>query len=274
MNTNIPAVKSVDSLSSKRIKTLSAKNPVFGLLLAISITLIFWLVGTLQGYNLLSLMCLALTSWLAIENGGNDVSKGIAPLVASKSATVKSAILFGTLLTVLGSMASLLLASKVLQLFTSGLIQSKFTLEPGMVLAIAGGTALWVAVATLISMPVSTTHALIGSVVAVGSFAFGIQGVLWGTLFDKVVLPLLVAPFLGLISSWIVLKIISIFPLPQSLFRISTWFTSGGICFVRAVNDTPKIVAIASLSMITTHKISYIGNFYANHYFYGSGKLF
>ncbi|AJY78033.1 inorganic phosphate transporter [Paenibacillus beijingensis] len=226
-------------------------NPLSGLVITAVITLILYVVGSLHGLSATSVICLALSAWLAFENGGNDVSKGIAPLVSSKIAGEKTALVFGTVITFIGSWASLTIAKKVMSLFTSGIISPDYQISVGMVLAIAGGAAAWVCIATRFSMPVSTTHALIGAIVAVGVFEFGVSGVLWSNIGMKVVGPLLFSPVVGLIATFVIVSIIRFIKIPDGFSRISTWFTCGGICFVRSVNDTPKIVAIASLATLS-----------------------
>lgn len=226
-------------------------NPLSGLVITAAMTLIFFVAGSLNGLSVTSVICLILGAWLAFENGGNDVSKGIAPLVSAKIASEKTGLVFGTVITFIGSWASLYMAKKVMSLFTSGIISPDFPITAGMVLAIAGGSAAWVCIATRFSMPVSTTHALIGSIVAVGVFQFGFAGVLWNNIGIKVVGPLLFSPLLGLIATFVIVSIIKFIKIPDGFSRVSTWFTCGGICFVRSVNDTPKIVAIASLATVS-----------------------
>jgi len=45
----------------------------------------------------------------------------------------------------------------------------------------------------------STTHAVVGSVAGVYSFSLGFSGISWGAVGGRIVLPLLVSPFLALI---------------------------------------------------------------------------
>jgi phosphate/sulfate permease len=211
----------------------------------------FGAAGALSGYTLVPMLALGLAVWLAVENGGNDVSKGVAPLVAARLAGERRALAFGTLLTVAGSVMSLFVASGVLKLFTAGLIAPQLAITGPMILAMAAGAALCVALATWLSLPVSTTHAIVGAVVAVGALAYGLAGVSWDTLGGKVVLPLLFSPVAGLAIAWLATVALYRVGVPSSANAVITWFSSGAICFVRAVNDTPKIVAIASLAALS-----------------------
>lgn len=229
------------------------KNPLSGLVIAIMVTLPFILFGSFKGFSLQSIAGIILIAWLAAENGGNDVSKGIAPLVASGTKDI-TALIYGSIVTAVGSMVSIFFSVKLLKLFTEGLIQSNFTVTSMLALAMVTGATLWVALATRFSLPVSTTHAIIGSVIFVGCIAFGFSSVMWSNLGNKVVLPLLLSPVLGLSISWILTFFINRISLPDKAGKFITWISSGAICFVRSVNDTPKIVALSALvAMITIH---------------------
>ncbi len=145
--------------------------------------------------SVLALACGVLVAYL---NGANDVSKGIATLVGSGVTNYKRAILWGAVWTGAGGLASSVLSQAMIGTFGAGLLRegSKPTLA-GALAALLGAAAC-VGIATLRGLPVSTTHAIVGSVAGVYSFSLGIGGVNWGTLGGKIVFPLLVSPFFAL----------------------------------------------------------------------------
>ncbi|OBZ61456.1 phosphate transporter, partial [Bacillus cereus] len=53
-------------------------NPLTGLVLACVITMAFYALGIFPSYSFMSFIGLSIVAWLAVENGGNDVSKGVA----------------------------------------------------------------------------------------------------------------------------------------------------------------------------------------------------
>ena len=87
----------------------------------------------------MSFIGLSIVAWLAVENGGNDVSKGVAPLVALEIATEKTALLYGSIMTAIGGGLSVFFASKILKLFTEGLMNSSYQLSATMALAMVLG---------------------------------------------------------------------------------------------------------------------------------------
>jgi PiT family inorganic phosphate transporter len=86
----------------------------------------------------------------------------------------------------------------MIQTFGKGLFASG--VHPTLVAAVAtiAGAALWVAIATWKGLPVSTTHAIVGSIAGVAVVAYGVTGVNWTGLAAKVALPLLLSPLLSL----------------------------------------------------------------------------
>ena len=69
------------------------------------------------------------------------------------------------------------------------------TLAIGM-LAVLLGASTWVMIATWKGMPISTTHAIIGSLVGIGIVFSGLNGVNWRGIIN-IVLSWLISPFVG-----------------------------------------------------------------------------
>src|SRR4051794_1750897 len=109
---------------------------------------------------------------LAFANGTNDVSKTIATLVGSGITNYQTAIVWGTVWTVFGACASMVAASAMVKTFSSGLIVSGTAIPATLALAVLTGAMIWVLIASRTSLPVSTTHALMGAIVGSGLAAF------------------------------------------------------------------------------------------------------
>lgn len=135
---------------------------------------------------------------LAYSNGSNDVSKGIATLVGSGVASYRRAMLWGTLWTGAGGIAAAFLSHAMIQTFGSSLLARGIHPSFAAAFAIIAGATLWVAIATIKRLPVSTTHAIVGAVAGVASLAYGTGGVNWSSLVGKIALPLLLSP----VAAW------------------------------------------------------------------------
>ncbi|MGH9192806.1 MAG: inorganic phosphate transporter [Acidimicrobiales bacterium] len=86
-----------------------------------------------------------------------------------------------------GSVVSVHLAAGLTKLFATGIVTADPT--PAFALSVLVGATAWVALATVTRLPVSTTHALIGSLVGAG-LVLGPATIAWASLTTRVVVPL------------------------------------------------------------------------------------
>ncbi|MHB1845616.1 MAG: inorganic phosphate transporter [Deltaproteobacteria bacterium] len=143
-------------------------------------------------------LVIAIGAGLAFANGSNDVSKGIATLVGTGVASHSRAIAWGALWTGVGGLLGARFAGAMLETFGSGLFAPGITPAFTAALAALVGAAGWLLFASRTGLPVSTTHALVGSVVGVATLAGGVASVRWGSLGAKVLLPLALSPLAAL----------------------------------------------------------------------------
>lgn len=144
--------------------------------------------------------------FIAYVNGANDVSKGIATLVGSGITTYKRAILWGAIWTGIGGLAGALLAGAMVETFGKGLLVSGVIPTLAATVATIIGAGAWIAIATRTGLPVSTTHAIVGSIAGVGTMAYGLDGFNWVALGSKAALPLLLSPIVALLVTVALLK--------------------------------------------------------------------
>jgi PiT family inorganic phosphate transporter len=137
--------------------------------------------------------------FLAYANGANDNFKSVATLHGSGAANYRTALLWASLATALGSLAALKLSHGLAASFSGkGLVPANIAVQTHFALAVLLAAALTVMLATRFGLPVSTTHALTGALVGAGIVAssHGIDvSKLGGTFF----VPLLVSPALAVI---------------------------------------------------------------------------
>lgn len=154
-------------------------------------------MGNAEEYVLTLTLVLLVGLLLAYANGANDNFKGVATLFGSGTASYRLSLLWATTTTALGSVTALMLAGELLTAFSgSGLVPAGIASAPGFGLSVALAAASTVLLATSLSFPISTTHALIGALVGAG-FVASPQGVHGSTLANSFVLPLLTSPFIA-----------------------------------------------------------------------------
>jgi inorganic phosphate transporter, PiT family len=156
---------------------------------------------------------IALGFTVAWVNGANDVSKGIATLVGSGVTNLRTAVLWGTLWTGVGGIAGAFLARAMVEMFGRGLLTPAAHPTAAAALATIAGAVIWVAAATRKGLPVSTTHAIVGSLAGVATAAYGLAGVQWMALGGKVFLPLLLGPVISMVLTVVTLRAVKrLFP--------------------------------------------------------------
>jgi PiT family inorganic phosphate transporter len=201
---------------------------------------------------IIATIILILLAVLAAANGANDVSKGVATLRGSGLAPYRTAILWGAVTTLAGSLLSAALAHNMLKVFTGGAITQPPTL--GFEAAVLLGVIAWVGAATVLRLPVSTTHALIGGLIG-AALLFAPHAIAWSALFYRLLVPLLVSIFVAFAISALASYIGRLIsrdragapsPGSHSLFGPDGlhWLSAGGVGFARGLNDTPKIVSL------------------------------
>lgn len=182
---------------------------------------------------------------LAFANGANDISKSIATIVGSGESGYKKAVVLISLAAAAGSFLASAWAVKMTLLFTKGILSPQIQLNQLFALSVLAGAIAWVLVATKTGLPVSTTHAIVGSSVLSGIYAFGFDHILWSSVLKKVALPLLLSPLFAFGLSYLVFQ--GLFWLCRKQYCINChwahWMSAISSGFSRGLNDTPKIAA-------------------------------
>ena len=136
---------------------------------------------------------------LSYANGANDNFKAVATIYGSSTLSYRGALALATIAQMLGSVASLVLAGALLAKFTGkGLVGQETLADGRFIVAVALGAGVTVLLATRIGLPISTTHAIIGSLVGAG-LALSPSGIAWANLSGAFVIPLLLSPVIAFV---------------------------------------------------------------------------
>lgn len=183
---------------------------------------------------------------LAFANGANDISKSIATLVGSGEAGYRKAVVLVSLAAAAGAVMASAWAVKMTLLFSKGMLVPQVQINQAFALAVLAGAIGWVMLSTRWGLPVSTTHAIVGSTVLAGLYAFGFDQVLWAKVTRKVVLPLVLSPAAAFALSWAAFHFL--FWLCRKKYCVNChwahWCSAIASGFARGLNDTPKIAAL------------------------------
>lgn len=139
--------------------------------------------------------------WLAYSNGANDNFKGVATLYGSGTLSFRAALSWATAATIAGSVLSITLAGSLAKSFSGkGLVPAELLQSSSLLIAVASAGALTIFLATVLGMPTSTTHALIGALAGIAVIASPDRSG-FSKLASEFFVPLLVSPLIAIVSA-------------------------------------------------------------------------
>jgi len=181
-------------------------------------------------------LTLLLGLYMAWNIGANDVANSMADAVGSKAISIKWAIVAAGVCELAGAV---LVGSHVTDTVRKGIVSpDTFAANPevlvlGMACALLAA-AVWLHIATWMSMPVSTTHSIVGAVAGFGLIAVGSQGVEWGKM-GQIVASWIISPVAGGVLAFIIFRLISRFVLGREKPVIAAVRIAPFIVFFTAV---------------------------------------
>jgi PiT family inorganic phosphate transporter len=153
--------------------------------------------------------------YMAWNIGANDVANSMASAVGAQAITIRQAIFIAGILNVVGAT---LIGSHVTNTIRKGIVSTEILTDPHLALIGAFSAllaaALWVSFATWRSLPVSTTHSIVGAMIGFGIMAGGFSVINWGKL-GAVVLSWVISPVFSMVIAFVMFKTIVRFILSQ-----------------------------------------------------------
>ena len=160
----------------------------------------------LSNYGMLLIMLAAVVGFfMAWGIGANDVANAMGTSVGSKALTIKQAIIIAMVFEFAGAY---LAGGEVTSTIRKGIIDSApFVALPeylvlGMISALFAA-AIWLAVASYLGWPVSTTHSIVGAIVGFAAFGVGMEAVHWNEV-GRIVGSWVVTPALSGFIAYII----------------------------------------------------------------------
>lgn len=205
----------------------------------------------------LALLLLVLVVVLALifdfVNGFHDAANAIATVVATRALTARNAVIMGAVLNFIGA----LLGTEVAATIGKGLVDQTLVTMPIVICALIGAIT-WNLFTWYKGLPSSSSHALIGSLLGAvfcGSMA-GNKAIQWGSVYDKVVQPMLVSPVAGFILAFIVMFGLTWLVHRMEVVRINKVFSklqivsAGVMALSHGHNDAQKSMGIIALGLV------------------------
>ncbi|MFP4168343.1 MAG: inorganic phosphate transporter [Desulfonatronovibrionaceae bacterium] len=155
-------------------------------------------------FDIFLYLSMILGFFMAFNLGGNDVANSMASAVGARAITVKQAVYIAGSLSFVGAV---FLGSHVTATISKGIINPEMIADPKIIMLgmfsslLAAG--LWVFIATLTALPISSTHSIVGSMLGFGLAAGGIGTVNW-IILGGVVLSWIISPFFAATLSFLI----------------------------------------------------------------------
>jgi len=154
--------------------------------------------------------------YMAWNIGANDVANSMASAVGAKAITIRQAIFIAGILNCVGAT---FIGAQVTNTIRKGIVSTEVLSDPHLALIGAFSAllaaALWVSFATWKSLPVSTTHSIVGAMIGFGIMAGGFAVINWGKL-GAVIASWIISPLFSLMIAWSMFNIIVKFVLRRS----------------------------------------------------------
>jgi len=137
-------------------------------------------------------------AYMAWNVGANDVANAMGTSVGSKAVTLRQALMIAAVFELAGAV---LVGGNVTNTIRKGIVDPMvFQDDPsalmfGMLAALLAA-ALWLNLSTLLGMPVSTTHSIVGGVVGFGVLIGGADAVVWPKMI-AIVASWIISPLVG-----------------------------------------------------------------------------
>lgn len=184
-------------------------------------------------------------------NGFHDSANAIATSVSTRALTPRAALAMAAVMNLAGAF----LGQGVAKTVSEGLIETPHG-QKGMAILFAAlvGAIVWNLVTWYFGLPSSSSHALFGGMV--GAALAGGTEVIWGGVLSKVVIPMFLSPFVGLIIGYLVMvAIMWMFRRanPHKAkrgFRIAQTVSAAAMALGHGLQDAQKTMGIVVMALV------------------------
>jgi inorganic phosphate transporter, PiT family len=207
-----------------------------------------------ESVTLLLIVVLALAIGFDYVNGFHDTANAIATSVSTRALKPEHAILMSATANFIGALTGTAVAVTI----ASGLATIPEGPEGQVIVAAAlVGAILWNLLTWRLGIPSSSSHALIGGLLGAVIIAEGPDAVIWSGVLDKVILPLVLSPILGIVIAFLFMVVLlNLFRRahPQKINRRFRHLQVGSAAFMafsHGSNDAQKTMGIMTIALFT-----------------------
>jgi PiT family inorganic phosphate transporter len=204
--------------------------------------------------NLTLVAVIAVALFFDFTNGFHDAANAIATSVSTRALTPRVAVIFAAVLNFAGAFISIKVATTV----GKGIVNPDVvTLD--IVLAGVVGAITWNLITWLLGLPTSSSHSLIGGIMGSAVAANGFDVVQARGIYEKVLLPSLLSPVLGIVIAAVIVVAIlwlfrnSAYGRTTRMFRRLQIVSAGFVALTHGTNDAQKTMGIIALALVAAN---------------------
>ncbi|WP_345752317.1 inorganic phosphate transporter [Microbacterium rhizophilus] len=193
-------------------------------------------------------------------NGFHDTGNAMATSIATGALKPRIAVVLSAVLNLVGAFLSIEVAKTV----GGDVVDlSQAQGDQLMLIVFAGlvGGIIWNLLTWLLGLPSSSSHALFGGLIGsalVWGIVTGANGVLWGSIIGKVILPALLSPVIAALvaaaGTWIVYRITARVPrrIENQGFRWGQIGSASLVSLAHGTNDAQKTMGVIFLALVAS----------------------
>ena len=205
-----------------------------------------------------SVVVLVIITAIAFDftNGFHDTANAMATSIATGALRPKVAVAISGVLNLVGAFLSVSVAKTI----SSGVVDQKLV-TPEIVFGGLVGALIWNVLTWYLSLPSSSSMALIGGLVGATLVAVGKRGVDTSVIFSKVLIPAFLAPVVAgiasLLATFIAYKITTRTPKDTRLktFKAGQIASASLVSLAHGTNDAQKTMGVITLVLIVSHHL-------------------
>jgi PiT family inorganic phosphate transporter len=194
-------------------------------------------------------------------NGFHDTANAVATSIATGALKPRVAVGMSAILNLVGAFLSISVAATI----AKGIINpALITGDTGMLIVLAAlvGAILWNLVTWYLTLPSSSSHALIGGVIGATIAAAGTKAVSFHALVQTVLAPAVLSPFIALIvalvGTFFAYRLIRLLAadFARKGYRYGQIGSAALVSLAHGTNDAQKTMGVITLALIADGKIS------------------
>lgn len=193
-------------------------------------------------------------------NGFHDTANSVATSISSKSLTPYQAISIAAVFNLIGAMCGTAVAVTIAKGFADPGLATHSVIFSALIAAIIWNLLTW-----YFGIPSSSSHALIGGLVGAIMFDNSYRDINFGTVFEKVLLPMVISPILGFIMALLIVICISKLLKNNTEPRKTNNFireiqvlSTAFLSFSHGTNDAQKTMGIITLTLFSANLIDVV----------------